>query len=150
MQSVTAVIVSLVVAGCSSSGPGDRAVSTTQAQSAAPECGHGPGDPGDPVTVSLLAFDSNTLELTGIDANGFVVWGWLTSATSTIPADLGAFPPDPIFPQCSNDAAAYDRVVGDGLTDAAVAQVAQLASDRCNASVTMTRNGTVISFQPVP
>jgi hypothetical protein len=148
MSSVTAVIVSLVAAGCSSSAPADRAASTTQAQSAAaPECGHGPAGP---ITVSLLAFDSTTLELTGIDSNGFLVWGWLTSATNTIPADLGAFPPDPIFPQCSNDAAAYDRAVGDGLTDAVVAQVAQLATDGCNASVTMTRSGTVTSFQPVP
>jgi hypothetical protein len=142
---ITAVIVALAAAGCSS-GDRDHAATTTQAQTAGPLCGHGSG----PMTVTLLSFDAQSLELDAFDSNGFLVTGWLTSDTRTIPADLGAFPPDPIFPQCGNDAAAYDRVVGDRLTDAVGSQVTQLATDGCNASVTVSRDGTVTSFQPVP
>jgi hypothetical protein len=146
IQSIAALIVVSALAGCSS-GPGqDPARANVQAESTAVQCRPG----GGPRTVTLLSFDATSLELTGFADDGSYVDVLLTSATTAVAADLRLFPPDPIFPQCKDDATAWNRAVGDGLTRTVLADLGQLAFDDCNVSVSLALDGTVSTLQPVP
>jgi len=149
IPSITATVASVcALAGCSSASAPEAAHTTIQASTVAPECSHG-GASG-PTTVTLFAFDSRSLELQGITSRGSWIAARLTPATLVVAANLRAFPPDPIFPQCTDDATAYDQNVGDGLTRALLGDVGALASDGCNASLTLAADGTVTALQPVP
>jgi hypothetical protein len=148
IPSITATVASVcALAGCSSASAPEAARTTVQTSTVAPECSHGGGGP---TSVSLFSFDSRSLELQGITSRGSLVVARLTPATLVVAANLRAFPPDPIFPQCTDDAATYDQNVGDGLTRALLGDVGDLANDGCNASLTLAADGTVTAFQPVP
>jgi len=151
IHSITATVASVcALAGCSSAVAPEATRTTIQADTdtLAPQCGH--GGPGGATTVTLLAFDAQSLQLTGLTARGSLVVGWLTPDTIEVAANLRAFPPDPIFPQCTDDATTYDQNVGDGLSRALLGDLGDLANDGCDASVTLAADGTVTTFQPVP
>lgn len=148
-----AAMLALTSLGCSSADPGrESASSTAQSVTAAipvaggPLCHHG----GGPRTVSLWSFDPTTMELTGATPEGQYVDVFLTTATSAVAANLTLFPPDPIFPQCKGDAAAWNGDIRDGLTATALGDLSQLATDGCNAAIAFGFDGSVTSVQPVP
>jgi hypothetical protein len=146
--SITATVASVcALAGCSSASAPEAASTTIQAATLSPQCSHGGAGP---TTVTLIAFDAHTLELEAVNARGALVVGWLSPDTVEVAADLRAFPPDPIFPQCTDDASTYNESVGDGLSHTLIGDLGALASDGCNASVTLAADGTVTTFQPVP
>jgi hypothetical protein len=145
IRSITATVAAVcALTGCSSGATPEISASTTQAATA--QCSHG-GQGAE--TVALVSFDEVSLRLTGLTPRGSLVVGRLTPDTVEVAANLRAFPPDPIFPACSDDAATYNQVVGSGLTPSLGALQA-LAADGCNASIGLASNGTVTSFQPVP
>jgi hypothetical protein len=139
--------------GCSSADPGAEASRST-AQSvtaggaavAGPQCHHG----GGPRTIQIWSFDATSMELTGITFDGQYVDVWITSATAPVLANVRLYPPDPIFPQCKNDATTWNGDIGDGLTSTVLADLAQLANDGCDASIAIGFDGSVTSVQPVP
>lgn len=144
IQSITAIIVACAIAGCSSS-QGEQSASESQAATAA--CRHGVGGTR---TVSLLCFDATSLELSGVASDGSYVDVRLTTSTLPVAANVRLFPPDPIFPQCRNDAVAWNGLVGDGLTAGVRSELSQLANDGCDLSITQAADGSVVSVQPVP
>jgi hypothetical protein len=151
IASITAMLV-VTSLGCSSGDPGRESPSSAAQSVTAstpvgdPQCHHG----GGPRTISLWSFDPTTMELTGVTADGQYVDVFLTSATAPVAANLRLYPPDPIFPQCRNDATAWNQALGDGFTSTVAADLAQLAADGCNASIAVGFEGTVSSVQPVP
>jgi len=145
--SITATMASVCALGCSSATPPEAAGTTAQAETVSPQCSR--GGPG-ATTVTLFSFDAQSLEIYGVNSRGSLVVGRLTPDTVEVAANLRAFPPDPIFPQCTNDATTYDQDVGAGLTRSLEGDLGALASDGCDASVTFAPDGTVTSFQPVP
>jgi len=144
IPSITALTMA-ILAGCSAASPTEGTGSTTQAATLNPSCAHGGA-----TTVALVSFDETSLELQGVTSRGAWVVGRLTPDTLETAANLRAFPPDPIFPQCTQDATSYNQSVGDGLTGALLGALDQLASDGCDASLVIGADGTVSSFQPVP
>src|SRR5579863_3727971 len=99
IHSITATVASVcALAGCSSASAPEAARTTIQASTVAPECSHGGG--GGSATVTLFSFDARSLELQGVTSRGSMVVARLTPATVVVAANLRAFPPDPIFPQC--------------------------------------------------
>jgi hypothetical protein len=146
ISSITALVVVSTLAGCSSAGPGQGSEQVgVQSQAATAQCRH-----GGTRTVSLMSFDTTSLELTGFAEDGSYVDVWLTRDTTPIAANIQIFPPDPIFPQCKDDATAWNGALGDGLTSTALADLGQLATDGCNVAVTLAFDGSVVSVQPVP
>jgi hypothetical protein len=151
IATITAMLV-VTSLGCSSADPGRESSSSTaqsvtaSAPATGPQCHHG----GGPRTISLWSFDPTTMELTGVTADAQYVDVFLTSATIAAAANLRLYPPDPIFPQCRDDATAWNQALGDGFTSTVAGDLAQLASDGCNASIAVGFDGTVSSVQPVP
>ncbi len=147
IASITALVFVGALAGCSSADQGHEPASVgAQAESLAAQCHHG----GEPRTVSLLSFDPGSMELVGITSDGAYVDTWLTSSTTPVAANIRLFPPDPIFPQCRDDATAWNQALGDGLTSGVLGDLAQLAADGCDVSVVVAFDGTIASVQPVP
>jgi hypothetical protein len=146
--SITATVASVcALAGCSSATSPEAAATTVQADTLNPQC-H--GGQGGATTLTLISFDADSLELVGVNSRGSLVAGWLSPDTIEVAANLRAFPPDPIFPQCTEDATTYNQNVGDGLSRSLLGDLAGLASDGCDATVTLAADSTVTSFQPVP
>lgn len=155
IPSITAFVIGLSAAatGCSSastSGSGEPASVAVQADSTGLACGGGHGGSHGARTVSLYELDTSTMTLYGVTADGAAVAARLAPTTTTLVADLGSFPPDPIFPQCEQDAATYDDVIGGGLTRSVLSAIGALANDGCDASIAIASDGTLASFQPVP
>jgi hypothetical protein len=144
ISSITGLTVA-VLAGCSAASPDEGTGSTTQAASLSPSCTHGGA-----TTVTLVAFDESSLELQGVTSRGAWIVGRLTPDTVEASANLRSFPPDPIFPQCTQDATTYNQFAGNGLSGALLGAVGQLANDGCNASLVIGGDGAVTSFQPIP
>src|SRR5579872_7475626 len=124
----TAAIV-CTLAGCSGTDRPDVTSTSTEGVAAVSPICRGRGGTA---TITLLSFDESTYRVTGLDARGYYVSAYLTPSTREIAADLSLFPPDPIFPQCGNDAARYDDSLGDGLTSTVLGSIASLATDSCN------------------
>ncbi|HEY3818342.1 MAG TPA: hypothetical protein VGL81_14280 [Polyangiaceae bacterium] len=153
IPSITATLTCLcTLAGCSAADPTEATATVQATTSVDPTCSHGGQSAA--TTVTLVSFDAATLELEAVNARGSRVVARLTPATVETIANLRTFPPDPIFPQCTDDATTYDRDLGAGatgvLTRALLSDLGQLASDGCDASVVLAADGTVTSFQPVP
>jgi hypothetical protein len=149
IASITAAMASVcLLTGCSSADPAEATASTVQADSVSPACSS--GGQGGASTVTLLYFDAASLDLFAVNARGSLVVGRLTADTVEVAANLRTFPPDPIVPQCTDDATTYDEDVGDGLTRSLLGALGALANDGCDASITVASDGTVTSFQPVP
>jgi hypothetical protein len=144
ISSITALTMA-ILAGCSAASPGEGTGSTTQAATVSPSCTHGGA-----TTVTLVAFDASSLELQGVTSRGVWIVGRLTPDTVEAAANLRSFPPDPIFPQCTQDATTYNQSAGDGLSGALLGALGHLANDGCDASLVIGGDGTVTSFQPVP
>jgi hypothetical protein len=150
IPSITATVaIVFALAGCSSGDRSETTASATQADTVAPSCSRG-GHGGGPLSVSLVHFDTTSYALEAIASNGSYVYTRLTPQTVEIAANLREFPPDPIYPQCGNDASTYDSVIGDGLTSGVLESLGQLAADGCDASLTLASDGTVASLQPTP
>ncbi|MGD0527362.1 MAG: hypothetical protein ABSE49_19630 [Polyangiaceae bacterium] len=144
ISSITALNVALL-AGCSAASPAEGTSTTSLAATLSPDCTHGGA-----TTVALVSFDASSLEVEGVTSRGGWIVGRLTPDTVELAANTRAFPPDPIFPQCTQDATTYNQSIGDGLTEALLGDLGQLASDGCEASLVIGADGTVSSFQPVP
>jgi len=148
-HSITAIVASVcALAGCSVAATPEDAATTVEAATLAPQCSH--GGQGGALTVTLISFDAQSLELQAVTSRGALVVGRFTPATLEVAANLRTFPPDPIFPACTDDATTYDQSAGEGLTRSLLADLGALAGDGCDASVLLAADGTVTSFQPVP
>jgi hypothetical protein len=151
VSSITATVAAIgALAGCSAAGDRSPAAVTVQADTTSPQCSHGGGHQPAPLAVTLVSFDTRSLSLFAVDASGTLVSTQVTQTTSEIPADLDLFPPDPIYPQCTNDASMYDDALGDGLTRGLLDSIAGLANDGCDATLTLAPDGTIASIQPTP
>ena len=150
ISSITATVaIVCALVACSSGDGSETTASATQADTVAPSCSRG-GHGGGPLSVTLVSFDTGSYELVALQSNGTYLYARLTPETVEVAANLREFPPDPIFPECGNDATTYNGVLGDGLTSSVVKSLGQLATDGCDASLTLASNGTVASFQPTP
>jgi hypothetical protein len=145
---IAAVVTSvLTLAGCSGGDGSESAATTVQADSTAVKCD---GDRGGAMTVQLVDFDEDAMQLTAVNADGALLTLDVTGDTSFLRAFPSEYPPDPIFPACRGLAVAYDQHLAAGLTYALVRRVAQLAEHSCSASVVVGPDSTLASFQPVP
>jgi hypothetical protein len=141
-----AVATGCVLVGCSA-GDGSQSATARAEQDTSVKCGSG-NPVGGTMTVTLLDFDSRSLQVTAWSDAGLVRLQY-TSDTVDLAADLNAYPPDPVYP-CTSQAQTYNDAIGGGLTRAVLQSLAQQADFECNASITVAADGTITSFQPVP
>lgn len=144
---ITAAVLTsvLALAGCSGGDGRESAATSVQADSTGVQCD---GDRGT-MTVQLLDFDEDAMQLTAVDADGALLTLDVTRDTSFLRAIPSEYPPDPIFP-CRGLAVAYDHHVGHGLTRALFRRVARLADYSCSAVVATGPDSSLASFRPVP
>jgi hypothetical protein len=142
---VTTAAAYLLVA-CSA-GDGAQSATARVEQGTTAQCG--PGNPGGgAMTVTLLDFDRYSLQMTVLNEAGVVRLQY-TSDTVNLAADLSEYPPDPIFP-CTSQAQTYNGEIGIGATRAVLQTLASMADFSCDASITVSADGNITSFQPVP
>jgi hypothetical protein len=126
----------------------DPASAKVQGGTTAVKCGGVAG--GGPVKAWLVDFDASSQRLFAFTTDGTFVDTRFDDQTALLIADLSLWPPDPIFPQCRDEAAVYDRVAGDGFSQGVRDAVGVFAQDFCSASLVIGADGTLASFQPVP
>ena len=138
---VGSIFVGVAALGCSSA-PGEKVGSTSSAQTGCESA----------TIVTLTGFNSRTLMLTGVTADGVELAIQYTSDTIGLPADLGTYtPPDPCFAQATAWNNQIDQVdeIGFGCSHALVQRLQQFARLECAASITLGAENEALAFQPV-
>lgn len=137
---VCSVVIGVAVLGCSIA-PNEKVGSTSSAQTACARA----------TVVTLTAFDSHTLVLTGVTADGEELTIQYTSETVGLPADLGTYtPPDPCFAQATAWNNQIDQIDAIGPCGRAVVQrLEHFARFECAASILLGGDDEALTFQPV-
>lgn len=122
----------------------ESTTTNVQADSTGAQCDRGA------MTVQLVDFDEDAMQLTAVNADGALLTLDVTADTAFIRAIPREYPPDPFFPACRGLAIAYDAHLGGGLTHAFLNRLARIADHSCSAAITVGPDSTLASFQPVP
>jgi len=138
---VCSVFVGVAALGCSSA-PNEKVASTSSAQTGCESA----------AVVTLTGFNSRTLVLTGVTADGAELAIQYTTDTVGVPADLGTYtPPDPCFAQATAWNNQIDQIdeIGLGCSRALVQRLEHFARFECAASITLGAENEALTFQPV-